>query len=76
MRDSRFDVHSAYGANTPVGIGNLVRKNCIWSPGAVTAAGAGFAMGANRKVNPRVVTGQGTYQLAGSSPCRAYRAQP
>jgi hypothetical protein len=75
-RDSRFDVHSAYAPNTPVGTGNLVARNCIWSPKAVTAAGAGFKMVANRKVNPRVVKGQGTYSLAPSSPCRAYRPLP
>ncbi len=69
--NSRFDVHSAYVANGPVGSRNLVRKNCIWSPRAVTAAGVGFTMGVNRKVNPRVV--KGTYRLAASSPCRAYR---
>lgn len=73
---SRFDVHSAYGSNRPVGSGNVVRRNCIWSPGAVTAAGAGFRVGANRNVNPRVVKGQGTYRLAASSPCRAYRPRP
>jgi hypothetical protein len=75
-RNSRFDVHSAYGSNSPVGKGNIVRRNCIWSPGAVTAAGAGFRMAANRKVDPRVVEGQGTYRLAASSPCRAYRPRP
>ena len=75
-RNSRFDVHSAYGANSPVGSGNIVRRNCIWSPGAVTAAGAGFRMGVNRKVSPRVVKGQGSYRLAASSPCRAYRPRP
>jgi len=76
VRNSRFDVHSAYAANGPIGSGNIVRKNCLWSPGAVTAAGTGFKMGANRKVNPRVVKGQGTYRLAASSPCRAYRPRP
>ena len=75
-RDTRFDAHSAYGPNTPVGTGNLVRMNCIWSPNAVTAAGTGFKLAANRKVNPRVVKGQGTYRLAASSPCRAYRPRP
>jgi hypothetical protein len=75
-RSSRFDVHSAYGPNSPVGVANLVRKNCIWSPGAVTAAGVGFRMGANRKANPRIVNVQGTYRLAASSPCRAYRPLP
>ena len=69
-RNSRFDVHSAYVASGPVGSGNIVRKNCIWSPGAVTAAGAGFRMGVNQKVNPHVVKGQGTYSLAASSTCR------
>jgi hypothetical protein len=72
-RDGRFDVHSAYSPNTPVGTGNLVARNCIWSPGAVTAVGTGFKMVANRKVNPRVVKAQGTYRLAVTSPCRAYR---
>jgi len=75
-RDSRFDVHSAYVPNTPVGTGNLIGRNCIWSPNAATAAGAGFKLVANRKVNPRVVKGQGTYRLAASSPCRAYRPLP
>lgn len=75
-RDSRFDIHSAYAPNTPVGTGNLVTRNCLWSPGAVTAAGAGFKLVANRKVNPRVVKGQGTYRLAATSPCRAYRPLP
>jgi hypothetical protein len=50
-----------------------VRKNCIWSPGAVTAAGPGFRMGANRKVPPRIVKTSGSYRLAATSPCRAYR---
>jgi hypothetical protein len=75
-RNSRFDVHSAYASNSPVGSGNLVRKNCIWSPDAVTVAGAGFRMGVNRKANPRVVKDQGTYRLAATSPCRAYRPRP
>jgi hypothetical protein len=30
----------------------------------------------NRKLNPRVVKGQGTYRLAASGPCRAYRPLP
>ena len=75
-RTGRYDAHSGYTPNTPVGTGNLVRTNCIWSPNAVTASGAGFKLVANRKVNPRVVKGQGTYRLAASSPCRAYRPQP
>lgn len=75
-RDAAFDVHSGYPANAPVGTGNVIRANCIWSPGATTASGAGFRVGVNRKVNPRVVKGQGTYRLAASSPCRAYRPVP
>ena len=75
-RNSRFDVHSAYAANSAVGTGNVVRTNCIWSPGAVTAAGVGFRMGLNRSVEPRVVERQGSYHLAASSPCRAYRPRP
>jgi hypothetical protein len=71
--DSRFDVHSAYGPGNPVGRSNSVRRNCISSPGARTAAGIGFRMGRNRIVNPRVVKSQGTYRLAAVSPCRAYR---
>jgi hypothetical protein len=73
--DSRFDVHSAYGPGNPVGRTNVVRKNCISSPGANTAAGIGFTMGRNRIVNPLVVKVQGTYRLAAASPCRAYRPQ-
>jgi hypothetical protein len=75
-QSSRFDVHSAYTAGAPVGSGNLVQKNCLWSPGAVVAAGAGFKLRANRSVSPRVVSGQGTYRLAATSPCRAYRPRP
>jgi hypothetical protein len=75
MRSSRFDVHSAYGPGNPVGRANIVQKNCISSPGAVTAAGIGFKMGRNRTVDPRVVKGQGTYRLAAASPCRAFRPQ-
>jgi len=75
-RDSQFDVHSAYAPNVPLGKGNLVATNCIWSPNAVTASGAGFKLVANRKVNPRVVKVHGTYRLATSSPCRAYRPLP
>ena len=75
-RDSRYDVHSAYVPNGPVGLANVVRRNCIWSPGAVTASGTGFRMQMNRKVNPRVVKAPGTYRLAPSSPCRTYRPLP
>ena len=75
-RNTRFDVHSAYSPSSPVGTGNLVTRNCVWSPGAVTSAGAGFKLVANRRVNPRVVKGQGTYRLAPTSPCRAYRPLP
>ena len=76
MRSGRFDVHSAYAANSPVGSGNVVRRNCLWSPGAVTAAGAGFRMVANRKVSAHIVKARGTYHLATSSPCRANRPRP
>lgn len=72
-RNSRFDVHSAYGANSPIGRRNLVQHNCIWSPGATTVAGVGFGLRWNTRVDPRIVRGQGTYRLAASSPCRAYR---
>ncbi len=74
-RNSRFDVHSAYGPGSPVGRANVVRDNCISSAGAKTAAGVGFRLNKNRTVNPRVVKGQGTYRLAAASPCRAYRPQ-
>jgi hypothetical protein len=75
-RDSRYDVHSGYVANGPVGARNVVRRNCIWSPGGTTASGGGFTLTLNRKVNPRVVKGKGTYTLAPSSPCRAYAPRP
>ena len=71
----KFDVHSGYGANGgPLGARNIVSRNCIWSPGAVTAAGTGFTMRANRKVNPRVVRVNKRYRLADSSPCTFARA--
>lgn len=76
LADQRFDVHSAYLANAPVGTGNVVRRNCIWSPNAMTASGTGFRLVPGRKVRPRVVKRQGTYRLAASSPCRAYRPMP
>lgn len=75
-RSGRFDVHSGYAPNTPVGTGNLVQVNCIWSPAAVTASGTGFKLAVNRKVNPRVVKGPGTYRLEATSPCLAYRPLP
>jgi len=75
-RNVRFDVHSASAPNGPVGIRNSVRQNCIWSPGTVTASGTGFVLGPNRKVDPRVSKGQGTYRLSPSSPCRAYAPLP
>ncbi len=75
-RTGLLDVHGAYAPNAPVGTGNLVARNCIWSPGAVTVSGAGFKSVANRKVNPRVVKSNGTYRLAATSPCRAYRPLP
>jgi hypothetical protein len=75
-RDSRFDVHSGYAPNGPVGTGNRVRRNCIWSPAATSVAGTGFKVSLNRKVNPRVVKVPGSYRLAPSSPCRAYGPQP
>ena len=75
-RNSRFDVHSGYLPNAPIGMGNVVRKNCIWSPAAVTASGSGFKTGLNRKVNPRVVKVPGGYRVAASSPCRAYAPRP
>ena len=74
-RSSRFDVHSAYG-RTARRRRKRREKNCIWSPGAVTAAGPGFKIGSNRMVDPRVVKGQGSYRLAASSPCRAHRPLP
>jgi hypothetical protein len=72
-RNSRFDVHSAYGANSPIGKRNLVQHNCIWSPGAVTVAGVGFGLRWNHRVDPRIVKVHGGYRLAASSPCRAYQ---
>jgi hypothetical protein len=73
-RSGRFDVHSAFTPNGPVGRGNVVRRNCIWSPGAVTAAGTGFTMSGNRKLNARVVTINGRYRLSAASPCATARA--
>jgi hypothetical protein len=73
--NSRFDLHSAYGPGNPVGRANIVRNNCISSPGALSSAGVGFKMGTNRSVNPRLIKAQGTYRVPAASPCRAYRPQ-
>jgi hypothetical protein len=75
-KSRRFDIHSAYSPGAPVGSGNLVRRNCLWSPGATTAAGTGFTMRANRKVNPRIIKLEQRYALAGTSPCRPKAAAP
>ncbi len=74
--DKRFDVHGSHRPNAPQGAGNVVRLNCIFSPGAKAASGTGFKMRANRKVHVRVVKANGTYRLAPTSPCRAYRPLP
>jgi hypothetical protein len=70
-RSVNFVVHSAYGAGgSPVGSRNVVRDNCIWGSRAPAAAGMGFAMFGNRKINPRVVMRKrGGYRLSSSSPC-------
>ena len=75
-RSERFDVHSAWTPGGPVGNANVVRKNCIWSPAVMTAAGTGFAMSGNRKLDPRVVKSGGRYRLARSSPCLTHAASP
>ena len=74
--DKRFDVHGSHRPNTPQGVGNVVRLNCIFSPAATTASGTGFTMRANRKVHVHVVKANGTYRLAPTSPCHAYRPLP
>ena len=71
-RSSNVVVHSGYASSgSPGGLGNVVRGNCIWGSGTPTAAGIGFAMSGNRKVNPRVVKRiGGGYRLSSSSPCK------
>jgi hypothetical protein len=75
-QDRRFDVHGSHHPNSAPLRGNVVRLNCIWSPGAKTASGAGFTLKANRKAHVRVVKVNGTYRLAPGSPCRSYRPLP
>ena len=74
-RSRKFDIHSAYNPGAPIGSNNLVRQNCLWSPRATTAAGTGFTMRANRKINPRTVRLPHRYALASSSPCKPAPAQ-
>jgi len=71
-RTANVVVHSGYASSgSPAGSGNLVRGNCIWGSGTPMAAGGGFAMSGNRKVNPRVVRRiGGGYRLSSSSPCK------
>lgn len=70
-RSAKFVVHSAFGpGDSPVGSGNIVMGNCIWSVGVALASGSGFTMSANRTFNPRLVKlRNGGYRLPGSSPC-------
>jgi hypothetical protein len=75
-RSTKFGVHSGFLPNGPTGTHNLVRKNCIWTPGAPAAAGSGFTMGKNKVVNPRITQVQGSIRLAPPSSCRAYQPKP
>ena len=54
MRNSRFDIHSAYARNGPAGARNIVQRNCLSSPQARSAAGTGFTMRDNQHTSLHV----------------------
>lgn len=74
VNSRRYAVHGSYRPDAPVGRGNLVNQNCLWS--VALTAGKGFVAAANRRVNPRVTVFASGFRLAPTSPCRAYRPAP
>jgi hypothetical protein len=74
--DHRFDVHGVHRSNSAPMLRNVVRLNCIFSPGAQTSSGTGYTMRANRKVHVHIVKADETYRLAPTSKCRPYRPLP
>jgi parallel beta-helix repeat protein len=68
----RSDVESYYPSGTPLGVGNVVRDNCVSSRGINTEAG-GFSASANVVASARelVATEEGVYRAAPGSACAA-----
>ncbi len=66
----RSDVESWYPAGTPIGVGNVVRQNCVSSRGISTYSG-GFTSIGNVTASARelVATGEGGYRAATGSSC-------
>lgn len=73
ITDSRLraNVESWYPAGNPVGVGNLVRDNCLYGGhGANGHAGSGFHASSNLIADPRYGNApRGDFQIAASNPC-------
>jgi parallel beta-helix repeat protein len=67
----RANVESWYPAGNPVGVGNLVRENCLYGGhGANGQASSGFQASSNLIADPRYSAPlRGDYQIAASNPC-------
>jgi parallel beta-helix repeat protein len=66
----RQDIESWYPAGTPVGVGNVVRDNCVSSRGINTSAGGFTATGnVTARASELVATSEGGYRPASGSTC-------
>lgn len=71
--------YAAHGSNPtgkPVGIQNIVTKNCVWQPGRGLFAGSGFTAPANRVLDPLFTNRPATFALKRTSPCWNQRPLP
>lgn len=73
ITDSRIraDVESWYPAGNPVGIGNVVRENCLYGGhGVLGEASTGFQATSNLIVDPHYSNpSRGDFQIDASNPC-------
>jgi hypothetical protein len=69
---ARHDVESFWPGGNPVGVGNLVRDNCVWRgrEGTIDTHGGGFVARHNATLNPQFVDAAAhDYALEATSPC-------
>jgi Right handed beta helix region len=70
----RHDVETYWPIGNPVGVGNVVHDNCLWSgrEGTVSIPGGGATVNHNIDANPRFVNAQADdYEISPGSPCLA-----
>lgn len=67
----RYDVESWYPSGNPVGTGNVVEENCVWSGADGTIdASEGFLASGNTTANPEYADpAAGDYRVSSASPC-------